>query len=307
MSDTQVATEDLDVLRRQMTSTDEARRQADEKAAIAAKERDEALKKAEEEVSRRVQSDEVAIVNGLAAASAEVEAAEAALANAGDDRVAMAQAVRKLSTAQSRLDSWQSSHDKLQNWKKSQAAELANRTTQQQAQPQQQARTNGAIDTSQFDPATREWLSKHPELTKDMKSFSRAQSFHFAAIADGLIPETPEYFKYLDEKLAPAQTNTPTAEDPLSSAANVVEVNLKAPEANPVPAAVRERQAAPASSAALSPSRSGPNPARGDDGKVRLTQGQQEAALISFPHLPRDQALVEYARNLVLLQQEGRL
>lgn len=49
---------------------------------------------------------------------------------------------------------------------------------------------------------TQEWIAKHPEFRTDEKFYRRAMRYHFEAIDDhNIVPDTPEYFDFLDKKL----------------------------------------------------------------------------------------------------------
>jgi hypothetical protein len=125
---------------------------------------------------------------------------------------------------------------------------------------------------SQLSPRSAAWIRAHPEAVKNQKTYTKMIGLHNVAIADGLAPDTDEYFEYIETQLGykkPArQQDVEQDEDPQAQAAKPVD----------------RRQAPPAAP----PSRGSSNGSR-----VTLSAAQREAA--SITGLTEE----EYARNLV--------
>lgn len=308
----QVATEDLDALRGQM-------RQKDEALASAAKAQAEAEARVQEEISRRVQSDATAIANGLSAAQSELDAAERDLetAMAVSDAKGVAAATKKIATGQNKLDYWQDTSNRFENWKKNETKKMLEEAQRPQ---QRQAPQNAAgVDISLFTPQTRQWIDSHPQVLSSPGAWSKAMSAHYDALDEGLRPDTPEYFAYLDQhgvRARPQQTQQQVQDKQeivVDEYHGGVEVDLTEkpaeparitrPEPAPIPAQQRDRgaQAAPVSRTAQAVS-----PARGADGRVVLTPAEVEVAKKSFSWLGTEQERIQaYAREKVRAQKEG--
>ncbi len=151
----------------------------------------------------------------------------------------------------------------------------------------------------------------------------RVIAAHYEATSEGLTPDTPSYFDFLENRAPPAQGQERRDDNrgsPYSQAADTVEVDLEKPtdqqvtrasdvrvvdnRGNDRPRTEQSRQ----TQSALPPSRSS-SPANGSQprGRVTLTLSEQEAARISNPNVPVDEAYRQYAQSKLELQQEGRL
>jgi hypothetical protein len=49
--------------------------------------------------------------------------------------------------------------------------------------------------------ATANWLRAHPEHVRDPKKLAKLQAAHFDAEAEGLVPDTPEYFEHIERRV----------------------------------------------------------------------------------------------------------
>lgn len=126
---------------------------------------------------------------------------------------------------------------------------------------------------SQLSPTSAAWVRSHPQFARDSVQYKRMIAAHNLAEADGLKPDTDEYFASIESTLRirkpePAQTETDT---PLSNAA--------APR-KPPPSAP---------------------PSRGGGNTIRLSAEEVEAA--EMAGLTPEQ----YAANKAFLKQQGRL
>ena len=146
----------------------------------------------------------------------------------------------------------------------------------QQKQPaaQQPTYQGDPVDAfaSQLTPRSAAWVREHPEFVRDAKLNRKMIAAHELAVADGIDPDTDEYFDYVEKTLG---------------------VNRQVEEEAP-----RQRRAAPptapVSRSAMDNSGNRPN-------VIRLTPEQREIAEMN------GMTPEEYARNLRDLKREGRL
>lgn len=309
----QTADADLENLRASLTESEGKAAAASAAATAAATENATLKTRLGDEVAKRVAADEATAASSLAAAESEASVAEAAIAAAGaaSDWLALAKAQRALATAQTRIDAWSAQQTRIVNWKKSQV----------EASKKPAVETTRAA-TDEYTPATRAWLTKHPEIARDQNKMTRAVAAHFSAVADGMVPDSTEYFNYIEEKLgvgtkaADARREEPaddgSAEVALSEAAVVDDSKTKVKN-QPTPKEPEEVEVAEDSdpgATATPPSRRTPAitaAGKASNGKVRLSAAEQEAARFSFPEMKPEIAYREYAKNKVKLETEGRL
>ncbi len=152
-----------------------------------------------------------------------------------------------------------------------------------------------------FTPPAQAWLRAHPECVPAQVGGNSTKNAammkgHYAALEKSIAPNTPDYFRVIDE--------TAGYRSPVSNAAEVTAAGADdaAPAPRPKPAQQRAQPSAP-------PTRD-PPAANGQPRTTRsvtLSRDQQEAAKISFPHLAPKEANAMYARNLVELEAEGKL
>lgn len=146
----------------------------------------------------------------------------------------------------------------------------------QQKQPaaQQPAYQGDPVDAfaSQLTPRSAAWVREHPEFVRDAKLNRKMIAAHELAVADGIDPDTDEYFDYVEKTLG---------------------VNRQTEEEAP-----RQRRAAPptapVSRQAMDNSGNRPN-------VIRLSAEQREMAEM-MGMTPE-----EYARNMRDLKREGRM
>lgn len=125
-------------------------------------------------------------------------------------------------------------------------------------------------------PKSAAWLRAHPEAANKVEKLTAA---HTAAVQlEGLEPETPEYFRYVEEKIGISQ---PAQNKPAKK------VMASAPVQ---------------SSSSMSSSRSG-----GNGSTMILSPAEVEMAILAEPELPRDKALESYARHKAQLIRDGKL
>jgi len=139
---------------------------------------------------------------------------------------------------------------------------------------------------SQLSPRSADWIRKNPNCVTDPRMYQKMVAAHNLALADGMQPDTDDYFSFVEDTLKinrrppAAKQEAESDDDATSSAAK----------------AVQRRTAPPAAPVTRAGNASGQRP-----GTVRLTRAEAETA--------RDLGMTEeeYARNKMLLQKEGRL
>jgi len=127
-------------------------------------------------------------------------------------------------------------------------------------------------------PISQGWARQHADLFRDPQKFEKLVRADYSARADGIVPDTAEYFQRLDERMGYSQPII--VEEPPATAP-------RRPAAQVAPAAPPSRSAAAA-----------PN---GRPGVVRLTADEIEAARIS------NMTPAEYAAEKERLRQNGEL
>ena len=134
---------------------------------------------------------------------------------------------------------------------------------------------------SQLTPRSAEWVRNNPDVVNDDRRAARLQRAHFDALDDGIQPDTPDYFNFLETRLN--INNAPVRQEAAMSAASESTSGRRAsaPPAAPV-------------------SRSGTGTG-GRPNVVTLTRAEQEAA--------KDMGMTpkEYAQNKVALIKSGRM
>lgn len=143
-------------------------------------------------------------------------------------------------------------------------------------EPQQSPADPVEAMATRLTPKSAAWLRSHPEAASNVGKLTAA---HAAAIQlEGLEVESPEYFRYVEERLGISQ---------------------------PAPAKPAKKAMASApvqSSSSMSSSRSS-----GNGSTMVLSPSEVEMALLAEPELPREKALEVYARSKAALIREGKL
>lgn len=134
---------------------------------------------------------------------------------------------------------------------------------------------------SSLTPRSADWVRAHPEYARNPTLYDKMVKAHGIAIADGLKPDTDDYFSHVEQtlRIAPISRDEPQ-ESALSEAA----------------APTQRRSAPPAAPVSRSGGTSGTRP-----GVVSLSRAEREAA--------RDMGMSdrEYANNKLALVREGKL
>jgi hypothetical protein len=134
---------------------------------------------------------------------------------------------------------------------------------------------------SQLTPKSAEWVRNNPDVVNDERRAKRLERAHFDALDDGIQPDSPDYFNFLENRLninkAPMRQEAAMSEASESTSGR----RASAPPAAPV-------------------SRSGTGTG-GRPNVVTLSRAEQEAA--------KDMGMTpkEYAQNKVALVKSGRM
>ena len=141
---------------------------------------------------------------------------------------------------------------------------------------------------SRLTPKSADWLRSHPEVVNKISRLSRA---HEDAIEDGIVAESPEYFRFIESRLG-YSNNASYDESP----------SEPAPSPREAPSLRKSVASAPVSSSStsISPRSSSPN-------VMTLTPSEVEVALLMEPELSREKAIESYARNKATLIKQGKL
>lgn len=248
-----------------------------------------------------VESQELSIITtGLDTATRDMATAKAELRaahEAGDfDKVADAQEKLAIAAAD---------RGRLQDAKATFEANLGKKPATTEGRVEAQPAAPSAFEqyVAGFTPAAQAWLRAHPECVPaqvggNAKKNAAMMKGHYAAIEDGLTPNSAEYFQKIEETAGYRQ--------PVSAAANITLVGGdEGPTAEPAPKPKPQQRAQPAAPVSRDPPAANGQPRT--TRSVTLTRDQQEAAKISFPQLSTKDANAMYARNLVELEAEGKL
>ena len=281
-------------------TADDARKAAEATAMAERRAREEAERVANQRTQEAAGYREEAENSKLARLTTDIENATTAVETfrAEAERAYEAGEFSKATNAQAKMAKAAAALDRLE-------ADKANF----EARPNKTATTEGAVNAPQlsafeqyvstFTPPAQAWLRAHPECvpsnvggnpTKNAKMMAG----HYDAIAKGQAPNSAEYFQTIEEHAG--------YRTPVSAAATVV----PAGEAEVIPAAKpapKPRMAQPSAPVSRDP----PNGANRTTRSVTLTKEQQEAAKISFPQKPINEAFALYARNLLELEAEGKM
>lgn len=202
-------TKEFDDLKAQFAALQESEgneREARQRAEALVQTREQEIVAANDEIGRTrdrvAQGDYSTVLNAISAAEAERAAAKQELKTAWDagDPGKAADAQEKIAVAAAHLVQLYDGKAAIEE-----RAEEARKPQRQQPQRQQQRATPAnqfEAQLEQFTPRTKAWVRQHPETMTDQKTHHRAMSAHYDAVeVEKLVPDTNEYFKYLDQRL----------------------------------------------------------------------------------------------------------
>lgn len=135
---------------------------------------------------------------------------------------------------------------------------------------------------SQLTPRSAAWVRAHPECATDPRMYNKMLAAHQLALADGIQPDTDEYFESVEStmRISPRRAEIEQRDDPMVEAAKPV----------------ARRSAPPSAPVTRAGTGTGTRP-----NVVRLTSAEREIA--SMMQMT-DQ---EYAREKMRLQKEGKI
>ena len=140
---------------------------------------------------------------------------------------------------------------------------------------------------SRLAPKSAQWLREHPEVVNKIGRLTRA---HQDAVEDGLKPESPEYFQYIEGRLGYSSGRDADADQETQQAVAQVAPPRKTVVSTPV-----------SSNASFTTSRSS------NANTMTLSPAEVEMAILAEPELSRDKAIESYARNKAFLIKQGKL
>lgn len=257
----------------------ERERKAREQAEQYAREQEFAAKSAKVEVQ---DSNLRVILNAIEATEQAASGAERAYADAmaAGDYTQAAKAQRAMAQAESQLLQLKNGKSALEDRLQSQTHE--GRVASESPKIEKTAGRADPVEemAAQLTPKSADWLRAHPAAANQVNKLVAA---HQAAVElEGITPETPEYFAYIEGKLG--FTTAKQTEKPQSAPAKAM-----------------------ASAPVSSSSSSGGGSRSGNGSSMTLSPAEVEFALLNEPNLPREKALETYARNKAALIREGKL
>lgn len=149
------------------------------------------------------------------------------------------------------------------------------------------------VYASKLTPRSAQWLREHPDAANKIGKLSRA---HADAVDDGIVPESDEYFEYIEERLGYSR-------QPESRMTRQNTETSDRYEQKPRESSKKSLASAPVSSSttSISPRNStSPN-------TMVLSPAEVEMAILAEPDLSRDKAIESYARNKAYLIKQGKL
>ena len=138
-------------------------------------------------------------------------------------------------------------------------------------------------------PKSAQWLREHPDAANKIGKLTRA---HEDAMDDGIVPESAEYFDFIESRLGYSQQMTRQT----SQTADQYE---QRPRETPR----KSIASAPVSSSAGGIS----SRSSGAANTMVLSPSEVEMAILAEPEMPREKAIESYARNKAFLIKQGKL
>lgn len=221
-------------------------------------------------------------INAIEATEQAASNAERAYADAmaSGDYAAAGRAQRAMASAEAHLLRLQNEKSQAEQYIESLRTEgRVQAPPRQTFEPQQSPQDPVEAMAARLTPKSAAWLRQHPDAASKVEKLTAA---HAAAVQlEGLEVESPEYFRYVEERLGISQPASPAAK----------------------PAKKAMASAPVQSSSSMSSSRS----SGGNGSTMILSPAEVEQAVLNEPELPRDKALEVYARNKAALIREGKL
>lgn len=285
----------LTAMRSQMEAAERATKEANERAANAERERDVARTQVEttkttlaKSESEKIITHETAIISRVETATAEVENAERALEEAIDTGKSAKEQIRlqkMLAESVYKLKGAEGAKIHFDNWKEREKNKPVVTET---------AKTSGYSD-----PAQR-WIDARPQFKTDKNYKRLAEGAAVEVENSGVKPDTPAYFRAIEEALRDAGFNA----DPHSEGATMTTSTIKKQASG-------TSTAAPASHDSATAGASGGNAAqekRSGSKVVKLDENQRNRAIAQYGKnstfkLPDSEAYQRYAARLLEIKE----
>jgi hypothetical protein len=275
-------------------ATQEAQRLARENTSRAA----QLLTARENQEAAQLQTLETGIANATSQIDSAKKEVAAAMTEGNFEKVAEAQT--KLSKASATLDRLEATKEDFVAGKATRDAAAEATTTDEGATTIVPSPIEQYV--AKMAPKSQQWLRDHPDYAPtsfggdDAKNAKMLRG-HYDALSQGYAANSDDYFRVIEESTGIRQAAAQEQEED-------VDEETEKPAPKKKTAAPQQREARPSAP----PTRNPPgSPQGGQSRTVRLTQAEQEAARISFPHLDVNKAYAEYAKNKVQLDAEGKL
>lgn len=287
-------------------TADDARKAAEATALAERRRADDATRLTQQREQELRTAQEVTEFRELALLTTGIENATRELAAYQDEmqRALEAGEFAKVTATQVKMAKAASALDRFEATKADYEAGNRKPTTEGRVEAPQQQVSAFERYVGSFAPQAQAWLRQHPECVPanvggNAVSNAKMMKGHYAALEQGLEPNTPDYFRVIEE--------TAGYRMPVSAAAKTTEAGdetddeVEAEVAKPKPK-FKAQPSAPVSRDPLSA-----NGASRTTRSVTLSKEQQDAAKISFPQLGPKEAFAQYARNLLELEAEGKM
>lgn len=300
-----VQDETREILAEAVKKAEDARKAAEATAVAERRKAEEATRLAQQKSNEaqayreQVEDRELAIItSGIENAKRELETSQQDM-----ERALEAGEFSKATTAQVKVSKAAAALDRLEDAKFNYEANARNRA-EAAAEPVVAPTQMNAFEqyVSGFAPVAQAWLRNHPECAPaqvggDGTKNAAMMEGHYAALRQRITEGSPDYFRVIEEHAGYRTPATPTPATPVRA---VEAEGVATPAARPKP---KVQPSAPVSREPMSAAGGVPKATR----SVTLTPEQQEAAKVSFPQLPAQQAFAQYARNLIELEAEGKM
>lgn len=152
------------------------------------------------------------IESSLASAKAVADAAEAQLREAFDrgDSAAVSRAQRQIARAEAEILRYEEAATDLDGLE----ADTARPARQEQQQPVQRAADPVESFIATRTPKSQEWLRNHKDWLTDQRKNNKLTAAHHDAVAEGIEPDTAEYFEHVEKYLGIRKGDEPRKDAP---------------------------------------------------------------------------------------------
>lgn len=227
---------------------------------------------------QRLEAEYDSVLNAIAAAESEANAAAQAYDaayNSGDGK-AMAEAQRKISRAEARLERLEEGKVAIETRREAAKTTPDRKPTASSADPLE-------AHIAQLPDLAKNWIRGHREYMENQDKNMDLQMAHLKAMKAKITPYTQSYIEFVEEELGLRQKKVTTDDDP---------------EDDPPEPPRRVSVSAPVSREVVSPSTGRATPQ-----KITLTAEEREMARLSMPNVDPGEAEKIYAQEKLKLQR----